>query len=183
MQEDQAMEFFDEIFECIQPSYRKIEEETDKPKQKVKQPKGKKQVDAPSRSLLEIGERANAKISQIRKENADKSVAKLKEIHAAKGAYNKNNKDSDDEMVPNKMGAVMMGSEDEEMDFAKAQANNKKDKEEKKKHVNKGALSEIKLKNKRKMKEATKKIKVKRQKGMNPTVLNQKDKRQVKKSA
>ncbi len=45
-------------------------------------------VDGPTRSLFEIGERASAKITQIRTENASKSVAKLKEIHAAK----KNNK-------------------------------------------------------------------------------------------
>ena len=80
------------------------------------------------------------------------------------------------------MGDVIMGSDNEEDDFARAQANSKRKKEESKseKHVNKGALSDIKLKNKRKMKEATKKIKQKRQKGMNPTVLNQKDKHQKK---
>mgnify|MGYP001307469437 CR=1 FL=1 len=41
---------------------------------------------------MDIADRASAKITQIRKENADKSVAKLKEIHSAKGKYDKNNK-------------------------------------------------------------------------------------------
>ena len=41
---------------------------------------------------MDIADRASAKITQIRKENADKSVAKLKEIHLKKGKYDKNNK-------------------------------------------------------------------------------------------
>ena len=87
------MDFFDSIFECIPPTYRKIDAQVEEPKQKVKAPKGKeKKNDGPARSLMDIADRASAKITQIRKENADKSVAKLKEIHSAKGKYDKNNK-------------------------------------------------------------------------------------------
>ena len=59
------MEFFDEIFECIAPSYRKIEQVAE-PKQMNKQQKKKSGVDGPQRSLAEITEKANAKITQIR---------------------------------------------------------------------------------------------------------------------
>ena len=80
--EDECMEFFDDIFNCIMPSYRKIEV-TEEINKGTKSKKQLAKADKPARSLFEIGEAADAKISLNRQENAAKSLAKIKELTIA----------------------------------------------------------------------------------------------------
>ena len=142
---DQCLDFFDNMFEAIPESYRRMEEAQTEIKYTVVG-KAKKEIkDAPSRSLLDIGKRAQAVIHEGQKENVKKSLARIAELtleHKKKKEQKGQKEESDIEMDSDNEQNKFFGSD--------ADADEEEKKEEQKKvFKNKNSQSKIKLSNKR----------------------------------
>ena|ERR1719272_2374231 len=76
---DQTLSFFDAIFEAVPPVHRQVEKEASGKGASKKGGKGKSEKKV---SLIELNERAHDRIEAIRRANALKSQAKIKEMTA-----------------------------------------------------------------------------------------------------
>ena len=100
--------------------------------------------ETPARSLFEIGDLATAKIKAEQKKNAQKSVAKIKEI------TKKHVQKKKDEPEAGSEDDVEMGSIDFQEEETKKEDKAGGDKKKKKPFVNKNTVGTDKLTNKRK---------------------------------
>ena len=155
---DQTLNLFDEVFGRIPSMYR--QSDPDVVIDTSKKGKKKKSKDA-GLSLADLNERAQAKIEENRRVNAEKSqkkIAELTKMHKEQGLgiHAKKNLATEE--------AQSSDSGDEEMkEESKTKTADKPKKE--KVFENKHTVAKSKLKNKRAVKEALKKNKQKRQKG------------------
>ena len=88
--DDACMDFFDTVFNAVPPLYRQIDKEDDS-EEELDQKRTKKQKKNGSKaskdgqksvSLLELNERAQSRIDDIRRANALKSQQRIKELTA-----------------------------------------------------------------------------------------------------
>jgi hypothetical protein len=81
--EDQTMAFFNAVFDTVPPVYRQVDPElldTDVMKNSGKKATQKSSKKTKNVSLLELNELAHDKLESIRRANAEKSVARIKEL-------------------------------------------------------------------------------------------------------
>jgi hypothetical protein len=82
--QDSALDFFDDVFLTVAPAFRQVSQEyldADADKQQSKKQKKKNKGDANAGlSLVEINERAQAKVEEFRRVNREKSLKKIAEL-------------------------------------------------------------------------------------------------------
>ena len=78
--EDEALNFFDSMFETIPNAYKNVPKDY-REDTEMAHPKGmKKSKKSEPLSILELKERAQQKIENIQKNNREKSMAKIKQL-------------------------------------------------------------------------------------------------------